>query len=277
MSLLSLPKELRLQIFSELLVDPEPIVFVANWGRRSRPLIRYKKDGLCPAILRLNKQTHSEASPLLYASNRFRFSDNLMSRFTKSAEIAAFFCENGFQASLIRYICITLSNLVYGDDQIRFEFQEEYAKNLEFIRDTCIGITTLELSIPPDCASNVLRDSPFTAEALNLLDIHFKAMLPPKDIIVSIQVYGEEDPDNDQMKKMRDRGWTVEVTEIPKPTWISIDDRVEFDNEEDCNAYNDEWYRLEWQREQEREAREDREEYYRRRDDPYWMNDSDLD
>jgi hypothetical protein len=97
-----------------------------------------------------------------------------------------------------------------------------------------------------------------------------------KEIIVNFQVYAAEDLSDYQIK-MRDRGWTVEVTKLPKKVWISDDDRVEFDNEEDCNAYNHEQLLLEWQREQEEEDKQWTEEYYRRRHDPYWKNDSDYD
>ena len=86
-------------------------------------------------------------------------------------------------------------------------------------------------------------------------------------------MYSEEGLSDDRMK-MRDRGWTVEVTKLPKKIWISDNDRFEFDNEEDCNAYNDE---LDWQREREEEEEWWTEEYYRRRRDPYWKNDSDYD
>jgi hypothetical protein len=91
-------------------------------------------------------------------------------------------------------------------------------------------------------------------------------------------VYGEEDLSNDLMKKMRDCGWTVEVTklEIPKKVWICDEDRFEFDNEEDYNAYINEKFVLDLQREQEEDERW-REEYYHRRHDPYWKNDWDYD
>jgi hypothetical protein len=68
---------------------------------------------------------------------------------------------------------------------------------------------------------------------------------------------------------MRDRGWTVEVTKLPKKVWISDDGRVKFDNEEDCNSYNGEQFLFDLQREQDEEDEWWREEYYRRRRDPY--------
>lgn len=55
MNFFSLPKEIRLQLYSELLVLPEPIVFAAAYGPPSRPLFRSNRDGLCPALLQVNK------------------------------------------------------------------------------------------------------------------------------------------------------------------------------------------------------------------------------
>ena len=76
---------------------------------------------------------------------------------------------------------------------------------------------------------------------------------------------------------MHGYGWTVKVAKLPKKVWISNDDRVEFDNEEDCNAYNN---NEQFRREEEEEKKENQlwlEEYSRRRRDPYWKNDSDYD
>ncbi|KAF8849463.1 hypothetical protein BDZ45DRAFT_772498 [Acephala macrosclerotiorum] len=64
----TIPAEIRLQIYEELLVDP---TLSTSWcihrlgGIGCRPL------GLFPAILRTCAQIHKEASPILYGSNRF--------------------------------------------------------------------------------------------------------------------------------------------------------------------------------------------------------------
>jgi hypothetical protein len=110
MSFFGVPSEIRLKIYSELLVHSEPIVFVADDdGPPAPPLFRSKRDGLCPALLRVNKKVHSEASPLLYSNNRFRFPDIFTSTpsATNSPHIAPFLRQIGSQASLIRHICIT--------------------------------------------------------------------------------------------------------------------------------------------------------------------------
>ena len=73
MHIFDIPSEIRLKIYSELLVLLEPIVFVAGYGPPSPPLLRSKGDGLCPVLLHINKRMYSEANTLLYSNNRFRF------------------------------------------------------------------------------------------------------------------------------------------------------------------------------------------------------------
>jgi hypothetical protein len=90
-------------------------------------------------------------------------------------------------------------------------------------------------------------------------------------------LYPEDDPSDDLMEKIRGYGWTVRVTRLPKKKWISADDRVEFDNEEDCLAYDNEQFLIEERMRQQEEDKQWLEEYYGRRHDPYWKNDSDYD
>ena len=131
--------------------------------------------------------------------------------------------------------------------------------------------------VSPDCANYALSDSPIAAEALDLLDTHFKNIPSLKEIVICFELYPEQDPSDDLTKKMHDYGWTIKVTKLPKKKWISLDDRVEFDNEEDCQAYDNEQFLID-ERERQREEEEQwLEEYHRRRRDPYWKNDSDYD
>jgi hypothetical protein len=84
--------EIRLKIYEELLVLSEPITFRTIQDPSWPPLCLSKRYGLCPAVLRVNKRVQCEARPLLYSSNRFRFSDlEPTPRLdTKSAVLASF-------------------------------------------------------------------------------------------------------------------------------------------------------------------------------------------
>jgi hypothetical protein len=72
-----------------------------------------------------------------------------------------------------------------------------------------------------------------------------------KSKALKIYVYDEEDLSDDLMK-MRDCGWTVEVG-IPKKVWICDEAGLEFDNEEDYEEYMNHKLLLDLQREQEEE------------------------
>ena len=265
--------EIRLKIYSELLVHSGPIDFVADFGPLSPPLFRGQKDGLCPAILRLSRMIHCEASPLLY-SNCFRFPEVFTtSSAPTSAHIGPFLDQIGSHARLIRHICIPFPTFDYPQPA-RVILHEAHIKNIELIRVTCTGIQTLELSIPPEHCNYALNHSAIAVEALDLLDTRLKSILSLEEIIVNLQVYPQQDSSDDLTKTMHGYGWTVKVTELPKKVWISNDDRVKFSSEEECNAYNDEQFRAE---EEKDEIESWQEEYSRRRRDPYRKNDSDYD
>ena len=114
--------------------------------------------------------------------------------------------------------------------------------------------------VSPDCANYKLSDSPIAAEALDLLDTHFKNIPSLKEIVINFEVYPKQDPNDDLTRNMHDYGWTVKVTKIPKRKWISLDDRVKSDNEEDCQANGNEQFLID-----EREGQQEEEEQYRKK------------
>ena len=116
------------------------------------------------------------------------------------------------------------------------------------------------------CINYALNDSSIAAEALDLLDACFKAISSLKEVIVGVHIYDDEDLSDDLRKKMHDCGWTIKVTKLEE-SWYSREE----DEYADYESY------LEMEREQEREDEAWVEEYYRRRRDPYWKNDSDYD
>ena len=236
MNFFDIATEIRLKIYSELLVLSEPIVFLAY---RSPSLFRSQRERLYPALLRANRRVHREASPLLYSNNRFQFPEVFTFTFaptaTSNVHIAPFLYQIQSQASLIRHICIPLHIFDYPQFS-GVRFHKAHIKILELIRDTCTSIKTLELLVSPDYDNYPLGDS----ETLDLLDTRFKSIPSLKEIIVNFKVYPEQDPSDDLTKKVHDYGWTVSVTKLPKKTRVSLDGRVEFDNEEDWWAYDDE-------------------------------------
>ena len=240
MHVFDIPSEIRLKIYSELLVLSEPIVFVPYYTLFSTPLSRSERKGLCPALLRINKMIYQEANALLYSNNRFQFPEILFSTHpvTYIAHIDPFLHQIGSQASHIRHICIPFPTFDYTEcDSIRL--QKHHINNWELIRDTCTSIRTLELLVSPDIDDYVLSDPSSAAQALFLLNTHFEDFPSLKEILINFEVYPEQEPSGD-LTKIHDFGWTVKVTELPKKTWVSDDGRVEFDTYEECEAYDEE-------------------------------------
>lgn len=135
--------------------------------------------------------------------------------------------------------------------------------------------------MPPDNGFP-LYDVDFAADMLQALDTGgVKDISSLEKFIV---VCGEYDIDEEVMilrenlvQRMPSSKWSIELTKVPPRLWISDNDMVEFDNEEDCCRYNKEMDRLDMEREEREEQEQEEAEYWRRRHDPYWKNDSDYD
>ncbi|KAL2047868.1 hypothetical protein ABVK25_011277 [Lepraria finkii] len=184
--------EIRLKIYSELLVHSGPIDYIADYGPPSPPLFRRQRDGLCPAVLRVSRIMHGEASPLLYSSNCFPFPEVFTTPSAPtSTHIGPFLDQIGSHGRLIRHICIPFPTFDYPQPA-RAILHEAHIENLELIRDTCAGIRTLELLGPPEHCNYALSHSAIAAEALNLLDTRFKSIPSLEEIIVNLKVYPNE-------------------------------------------------------------------------------------
>ena len=224
MHFFDLPPELRLQIYSELLVLPKPIIFKSGNGSPSTPLSRREQDGLCPALLRINKKVYSEANALLYSKNRFKFIyryfDNIP--ITDKAPIASFLCRIGSNAGQIRHMSIPFpafvntnpSEIEYDDARI-----DAQMKNLRLVRDVCTSIKIIELYGDVGYVDFLLLRSSFAAEALDLLDTHFKSIPSLKKKICDLGVLYGECSFAYLRKKLNQYGWTLTLDEKPGAAW----------------------------------------------------------
>ncbi|KAH6871631.1 hypothetical protein B0T10DRAFT_553329 [Thelonectria olida] len=291
MHLLEFPIEIRLRIYSELLVQDDPVEFGADHGPCNPRLVRVGRSGLNPALLRVNRAVNREATPFLYSNNRFRFPDAYTSLNTGTDRISynpdvpyisPFLQQIAANAGLLRHICINFPTSFAPSNRWEPVLCEEHVQVLQLIRETCPGLRTVEISCKPPDSIFSLCDVDLAADMLRALDDGgFKAMPSLEKIVV---VRGEYDIDEEVMalreclmRRMPSCKWSIELTKVPPRRWISDDDMVEFDNYEDCCRYNNEMYRREMEREEREEQRQWEEEYYRRRNDPYWKNDSDYD
>lgn len=278
MDLFAFPVEVRLNIYSQLLVHPAFI----NLEKREYPLPARlwlgERIDLCPALLRTSKQVYDEAVPLLYSDNYFHFPEEDTGYDTDTTTLAFFLGQIGLLGRLLRHVSITLPD---RSTLLDTQLHEDDVKDLDLIRDACVGITTLKLSLP------FTSGFPVSTASLDLIDMRLKALPLLQNVIVNVRWYGAESvegsddevgdlggvddwnhPECCLAAKLRERRWTVQVTKVPpvKKVWTDPDDMVEFDNEDDYNDYMDNvWSRLEWERERRREREEEIEYSYQRR------------
>lgn len=155
--------------------------------------------------------------------------------------------------------------------------------SLELILTLCSEITIIEF-LNADTASFDISDAdaktPQASEVMEpllLLDTQLKAAQSLDQVIVNVKIYQDdkEGVEKDIRKTTDVYGWKVRFiwVESPRHTWLSSDDMVEFHNEEDYLAYEHELL----ERQERQEEQDWMEEYYSRRADPYWKNDSDYD
>ncbi len=244
MGFLDVATEIRLQIYSELLVSSDPVEFIADFSSPSPPLFRSRKLGLCPAILGVCRKVYNEARPLLYSNNRFRFPGKVGSTpsVPDQAHIAPFLNQIGSQVRLLHHICIPFPNFEDTKTE-RAELESVHIENLELIRRTCTNIKTFKLLVPYDYI--YAHDNwTITSEALELLDTRLKTMPSLEKVVVNLERQAASGEASDELTtKMSKIGWTVRVTRLKKRGWVTIDDEFFFAYKYDRDSYDAIWLR----------------------------------
>jgi hypothetical protein len=110
------------------------------------------------------------------------------------------------------------------------------------------------------------------SELIKLIDTCLRASISLESIMVHVS--RDNDLENRMIMKMREYGWKIETgkaEEKPEKIELYYDDWGR--PWESVEAYDSHMYEIEKRREQE----EWLEDYWSRRNDPYWRNDSDFD
>ena len=107
---------------------------------------------------------------------------------------------------------------------------------------------------------------PTVHEALTLVDARFKAIPSLKEVIVNLY---DEPPSDYLRKKIQKCGWIIKVTALEESDGVGFSD-----DDGDYMDFED-W--IEMNRLEESEEKAWEEELERRRNDPFWKNDSDHD
>ncbi|KAH7359749.1 hypothetical protein BKA66DRAFT_445259 [Pyrenochaeta sp. MPI-SDFR-AT-0127] len=193
---LSLPSEIRNNIYERLLVLQEPIEF------------RYSKferlQNLTPELLLVNKTIYREASSLMYAQNCFNIS------ICTSEEVVSFIERIGRNnARYIQHIYIdfpAFEYLVLDAVMLYSESTDALAK----IQSDCSNLGSITMSPHSIHAMerrlSTLDNAKITAEVIALVNSHFRAITTLREVIVDVY----EDSSNDEMRRsMKSHGWKL--------------------------------------------------------------------
>ena len=254
MDLFKFPLEIRLQIYSEILVQDNPIEFNAHYGPLSPHLMKARDKAPDPALLRVNKAVNREGTPLLYSYNRFRFPDAFGFGYSVSGfpddgstlryipHIAPFLGRSGDNARLLRHICIDYPDLLAFTDCTEPVLTEEYVQVLRLIRESCPGLRTVEIECGPLNSKFSLDEIDLGAGVLRVLDEGFKAMTSLERIVIVGKEYENREITIGLRESLTQRlpsgKWSIEIRKLPPKRWYSDDGRFQFDNYHECWAYN---------------------------------------
>ena len=202
MSILSLPGELRNNIYRLILSHQDPISFsnYTYWLHDNR------RKQHTPGIFRANKAIHHEASTFFYAENCFDFT-------TCNAEAGASFLKRIDRNAIhIQHIYLNFPKFQYLDPG-DITLEDHSARLLANIQRSCANLRTVRTSLQSTTAMEYRLDKldhlRVATEALKMVDTKFKAMPSLPEIIV--EVY-EDGPSDYIRRKMTEYGWTMRTT-----------------------------------------------------------------
>lgn len=193
MRFFAFPAEIRLMIYSELLVQHGPINF--PWFSRLCP----DTVDLCPALLRASRQVYHEAISILYSKNCFHFSCLKPASVGCNPTLAVFIRRIGAQASLIRRIRVGCPTALLAEDHRNdSEPEKVYFDDLHILQDACPNISKLELALPLDVDDPVSRDTSFFDELEDIVDRRLEAFRSLKSVKVDFRLlFNAEESDDD--------------------------------------------------------------------------------
>jgi len=204
-SFLSLPSELRNEIYELTLLHDEPVE-PCGYGRHQE---------LTPGLLCANKVVHGEASSIFYGQNRF----NLIG--ATSEEVHLFLEQIGCKNALyIRHILIDFPGFLDLDPG-KITFEEDSVGILASIWKNCANLSTLTTSLHSTSAMEATLDNSdnniVANEALKTVDTHFRTIPSLKEIVLDVY---EDGPSGYIRERMKSHGWTLRtIANVEEEDW----------------------------------------------------------
>jgi hypothetical protein len=233
----SLPGEIRIKIYEELLVDPNTITifpkYNSTWHEYNSAATAalgvgaYTSTGylqLHPAILRMNRLAYDEARSILYSKNCFEIEE--------PKTLASFLGQIGSQnAGLLRHLVIAFPDFYNDGHAVGITMRDDGMEMFNLIRDKCQNIAILETSLSTTNARETRFDDFNSPRAVDqaLALVHARLQAIPSLPEVIVQVF--DIPVNVAVReKMRDYGWVIKIIG-PRREIVDIsDDSDDYDD-----------------------------------------------
>ena len=208
MSLLSLPRHIRDDIYRRVLVVAHPLFLFQDTGSGVVETFAPGRPVRWLALIYTNRQVHDEASAVLYGMNRFTLVDTTR----RQVDLLQSFlnCIGSVNAGLLSHLCINFPvaeniNGQPGDIKLR----EDGFRSLKLLQDRCINLKTLETFVHNENSRGLKAshdDSQFIREALSQINAQFKLISSLSRIIVR---FYDGSPAPSLMELMKDFGWVI--------------------------------------------------------------------
>ncbi|KFZ08255.1 hypothetical protein V502_09458 [Pseudogymnoascus sp. VKM F-4520 (FW-2644)] len=211
MSLLSLPRNIRDDIYRRVLAVAHPLYLFKDSGSTVVETFGPEIPRRWRALLYTNRQVYDEASAVLYGLNHFTLVDTTQ----KQVVLLETFlnCIGSANAGLLSHLCINFP-VAEGVDGKPGEvvLREDGLRSLKLLQDKCINLRTLEAFVHNENSRGLTQascdESQFIQEALSGIDAHFKLIPSLSRIIVR---FNSGSPASSVMELMKGLGWVILV------------------------------------------------------------------
>ncbi|KAI1845893.1 hypothetical protein JX266_007980 [Neoarthrinium moseri] len=211
-NLLSIPREIRHDLYQRLLVARQPLfLFLDNRDPRSVEMFAPGKPFQALAIICTNRQIHAEAAAVLYGLNHFIFLDNARHQVELIRSFLGLIGRRN--AGLLGYLSINFPVVeVAGDLEGNFVLREDSLATLMLLKDRCTQLKQLETHVHHDTSAETFRSGCSGAHhirrALSQIDSQLKQLSSLSEVIVTFYT---EPPSLLMEELMREFGWTVRL------------------------------------------------------------------
>ncbi len=204
----SLPREIRNKIYNIVLIVAHPVYLFRDAGSRVETFAPDRPFRWL-SLLYTNRQTHSEAIPVLYGMNNFSLVDTTPQQLGLLESFVD--CIGSVNAGLLSHLCINFPVAESIDGQPgKVKLRDDSLQSLKLLREKFTKLTTLEIFVHSKGSKGLIRtdqdNSQFIQDGLSQIDAQLKTIPSLNRVIVRVF---DETPIPSVIELMQGLGWAV--------------------------------------------------------------------